>query len=233
MCIRDSAIAAFVVGAANFLEAMGIDHTMATALMGVLVASFAGTTLDTATRLQRYVTQELSAAAGASVPSLRPITALTGSTHGATLLAVLSAFVLAILPRPGTPWNAETLGTGGLILWPVFGATNQLLAGLALLVVAFWLWRRRLPTWFVIGPAVFMLVVPASALVWQVFVADGGKPGWLFQETPNWPLIVVSIMALVLQVWLVVEAILLWPRARGVLEEALPQLQDPRVAKSA
>ena len=219
-----AAIAAFVVGAANFLEAMWIDHTMATALMGVLVASFAGTTLDTATRLQRYVLQELSAAAGSAVPALRPVTALTGSVHGATLIAVASAFVLAILPRPGVPWNAETLGTGGLILWPVFGATNQLLAGLALLVVTFWLWRRGLPTWFAVGPAIFMLVVPASALVWQVFVADGGKPGWLFQPNPNWPLIIVSLLALLLQFWVVVEAILLWPRARGVLEESLPSL---------
>ena len=55
-----TAIGAFVVGSGNFLEAMGINHSMATALMGVLVASFAGTTLDTATRLQRYVVQELA-----------------------------------------------------------------------------------------------------------------------------------------------------------------------------
>ncbi len=229
-----AAIAAFVVGSANFLEAMRIDHTMATALMGVLVASFAGTTLDTATRLQRYVTQELSEAAGASIPVLRPLTALTANRHGATLFAVLTAFVLAILPRPGMPWNAETLGTGGLILWPVFGATNQLLAGLALLVVAFWLWRRRLPTWFVIVPAVFMLIVPAWALIYQVFVADGSNPGWLFQDNPNWPLILVSVLSLILQVWLVIEAILLWPKARGVLEEALPRLAPAsRVMKSA
>ena len=53
-------IGAFVVGCANFLEGIGVDRTMAKAIMGVLVASFAGTTLDTATRLQRYVMQELS-----------------------------------------------------------------------------------------------------------------------------------------------------------------------------
>ena len=55
-----TAIAAFVVGSGNLLGALGIEATFARALMGVLVASFAGTTLDTATRLQRYVVQELA-----------------------------------------------------------------------------------------------------------------------------------------------------------------------------
>jgi carbon starvation protein len=229
-----AAIAAFVVGAGNFLESIGIEHTMATALMGVLVASFAGTTMDTATRLQRYIAQELSRAAGASVPALRPITVVTGTRHGATFFAVASAFVLAILPPPGSPWNAATIGTGGLILWPVFGATNQLLAGLALLVVIFWLWRRRLPVWFAIGPAIFMLIVPAASLVWQVFVSDGSRPAWLLQDNPNWPLIAASLAALVLQAWLVVEALLLWPKVRGVLEEVLPQMASrPPMTKSA
>ncbi|MHC4992615.1 MAG: carbon starvation CstA family protein [Planctomycetota bacterium] len=53
-------VGAFVDGAANFLRAPGLPAGVATALMGVLVASFAGTTLDTACRLQRYVIQELA-----------------------------------------------------------------------------------------------------------------------------------------------------------------------------
>ena len=53
-------VGAFVDGSANFLRALGIPIGIATALMGVLVASFAGTTLDTACRLQRYVIQELA-----------------------------------------------------------------------------------------------------------------------------------------------------------------------------
>ena len=60
------------------------------------------------------------------------------------------------------------------------------------------------------------------------------KVAWkeLLEENRNWPLIVVSIVALVLQGWVVVEAILLWPRARGVLEESLPAL-DHVPARSA
>src|SRR5690606_15036813 len=54
-------VGAFVDGSANFLRACGMPASLAVALMGVLVASFAGTTLDTACRLQRYVVQELAA----------------------------------------------------------------------------------------------------------------------------------------------------------------------------
>ena len=55
-----SKIAAFVTGAANFLTSLGIPQQIAIVIMGVFVASFAGTTLDTATRIQRYIISELS-----------------------------------------------------------------------------------------------------------------------------------------------------------------------------
>ena len=57
-------VGAFVDGAANLLRALGLSAGIATALMAVLVASFAGTTLDTACRLQRYVVQELAGTVG-------------------------------------------------------------------------------------------------------------------------------------------------------------------------
>ena len=53
-------VGAFVEGAANFVASLGIPLKIAIALMGVMVASFAGTTMDTACRLQRYVVQELA-----------------------------------------------------------------------------------------------------------------------------------------------------------------------------
>ncbi|MCP5521234.1 MAG: carbon starvation protein A [Verrucomicrobiales bacterium] len=213
-----TAVSAFVVGAANFLEAMGLDHTMATALMGVLVASFAGTTLDTATRLQRYVVQELAGTLAprrdASGVSLNPLGWLRG-THGATFFAVTTAFVLALFPKPGDPWTWATIGKGGLILWPLFGATNQLLAGLAFLVVTFWLWRRGLPTLFTLIPMVFMLILPAWAMTTDL-LRWWGKGQYLLAG--------VALLLLVLEAWLVVEAVRTWPRAKGALESALPPL---------
>jgi carbon starvation protein len=216
-----TAIAAFVVGSGNMLEAIGIDAVMARAIVGVLVASFAGTTLDTATRLQRYVVQELAGTLLGSSPdkpassasALNPLRWLT-TPHGATLFAVLSAFGLALLPAPGKPWTYENLGTGGLILWPLFGATNQLLAGLSLIVIAFYLLRRGLPTWLAVLPMLFMLAMPAWALMhdirrWQA----GGSYG----------LAAVAAGMLALEAWMFIEAVMLWPKVRGVLEVTATQ----------
>ncbi len=223
-----TAIAAFVVGSGNLLEAIGIDSVMARAIVGVLVASFAGTTLDTATRLQRYVVQELagtllgrqagsSASGAATGSSFNPLVWLT-TPHGATLFAVLSAFGLALLPAPGKPWAWDTIGTGGLILWPLFGATNQLLAGLSLIVIAFYLLRRGLPTWLAVIPMIFMLVMPAWALSHDIL---------RWYAAGSWGLAAVAAGMLALEAWMITEAVLLWPKVRGVLEETaiFPQRQ--------
>jgi carbon starvation protein len=216
-------IGAFVVGAANFLGGIGMNHTMAVAIMGVFVASFAATTLDTATRLQRYVVQELSRAIGDFSPALRPAMKPLGNAHGATLFAVVTAFLLALLPKPGVAWSWETAGGGGLILWPLFGATNQLLGGLAFLVITFWLWRRGKPVWFVAVPTIFMLIMPAWAMLIQI-------PKWLNPDSPNYLLAFIAISAMVLEAWMIIEAILAWPKAKGVLEEALPPLENMATA---
>ncbi|NND99498.1 MAG: hypothetical protein HKN47_19460, partial [Pirellulaceae bacterium] len=221
---------------------------------GVLVASFAGTTLDTACRLQRYVVQELAATFVRSDSrrtdqagfSLNPMLWLTNK-HGATIFAVILALVIAALPAPGTSvsignalsgnlpaqyvadnpqlpaeatagglaggswWMATFAGKGGLILWPLFGATNQLLAGLAFLVISFFLWRRNIPVWFIVIPMIFMLIMPAWAMLSDL-------PGWLKEENPNWVVIVVGVSTLLLEAWMLVEAVILWPKVKGILE---------------
>ena len=73
-------------------------------------------------------------------------------------------------------WMTTFAGKGGLILWPLFGATNQLLAGLAFLVVSFFLWRRNIPVWFIVIPMIFMLIMPAWAMLSDLAeVARRGK----------------------------------------------------------
>jgi carbon starvation protein len=219
-------VGAFVDGSANFLKALGISDGVATALMGVLVASFAGTTLDTACRLQRYVVQELAGTfrKGKGSPGLFAGPAgILSNKHGATIFAVVLAGAMAALPVGAAGWTWAGAGKGGLILWPLFGATNQLLAGLAFLVISFWLWRRKLPVVFVALPMIFMLIVPAWALVVQL------KDFSAAAET-NWLLVSVAVATLTLEVWMVIEAILLWPRARGVLEDVLPPVSGKVVA---
>ncbi|MDX1680388.1 MAG: carbon starvation protein A [Akkermansiaceae bacterium] len=199
-------VGAFVDGSANFLKALRIDPAFAVALMGVFVASFAATTLDSACRLQRYVTQELADATGVS--------ALRGK-HTATIFAVVIAGGLAAMPAPGGVWELQQLGKGGLILWPLFGATNQLLAGLAFLVILFWLHRRGLPNWFIAIPAGFMLALPAIAMLMQLFVGSGA---WITGDSPNYLLGAIGIATLLLEAWIIREALVIWGRAKGVLE---------------
>lgn len=251
-------VGAFVDGAANLIASMRLPREMAVALMGVLVASFAGTTMDTACRLQRYVVQELARgllprvkgpACGRCGYDLRGVTRAEGdavrcpecgeserliaegrsermakvaspfnpmrwlaTTHGATLFAVATAALLAGMPAPGQSWSLSTAGSGGLILWPLFGATNQLLAGLAFVVIVAWLRASRRPVWFVVGPMAIMLVMPAWAMAWQAFVGDETTASWLAQR--NWALVSIASLALALEAWLVVEAIVLMRTAR-------------------
>ena len=216
-------IGAFVEGAANFLTTLGLASSFAVAIMGVFVASFAATTLDTACRLQRYVIQELAStflprslravpsgknderSSNARKPLWNPLVWLTNK-HGATLFAIVIAGWLASMPgAPGKP-----AGTGGLILWPLFGATNQLLAGLAFLVIAFWLWRRSLPVWFIIPPTVVMLILPGIAMAIKVYE---------FFQNSQFLLAVLGMATIALQLWIILEARAAWPRAKGLVED--------------
>jgi carbon starvation protein len=227
-------VGAFVIGAANFCNAIGIPMGICMALMGVLVASFAGTTMDTACRLQRYVVQELAATfvplrepigspdridgvldyASAAETKTRPLTLnpLTWlrNKHGATLLAVIVAAALAAMPPAGQAWSTTSAGTGGMILWPLFGATNQLLGGLAFMVITFYLWRRGNMIWFLILPMIFMLIMPAWAMLVQL-------PQWW--ETNQMVLVAIAVATLLLEVWMIIEGLLMFPRVRNVLEQ--------------
>ncbi|MEZ6123862.1 MAG: carbon starvation protein A [Planctomycetaceae bacterium] len=206
-------VGAFVEGGANFLTAIGIPLKLGVGIIAVLVACFAATTLDSATRLQRYVIQEL-----AGTLHLRPFT----NKYLATGLAVVLAGWLAMIPADPTKPPTEVLGsggTGGLILWPLFGATNQLLAGLAFMVTVFYLWRRGKPIWFAAVPMVVMLIMPAWAMLWSMF---NSQSGWQSHDKPM--LFWTGAVILAIQAWMVIEGLLLLPKVKGVLEDALPPL---------
>ena len=191
-------VGAFVDGAANFLKALGLPATFAVAVMGVFVASFAATTLDTACRLQRYVTQEL-----ATQLKIKPLT----NKHLATIFAVVIAGLIAAMPNPGASWELANLGKGGLLLWPLFGATNQLLGGLAFLVILFWLRQKKAPIWFIIPPAILMLILPGVAMGLNLFQGDAA---WLIGTKPNYLLSTFAIATVILEVWIIIEGLKTW-----------------------
>ena len=154
-------IEGFVEGGANFLGTLGLPIKLSIAIIAVLVASFAATTLDTATRLQRYVVTELGQSLGLEAFS---------NKYVATGVAVTAGLLVALTPGANGP------GSGGLILWPLFGAVNQLLAGLAFLVIAFYLKKQNRPVFFMVPPAIMMLIMPAWAMLWHMF---NQTEGWL------------------------------------------------------
>ena len=100
--------------------------------MAVLVISFAATSLDTGTRIQRFILAELGAAT-----KIKPLE----NPYLATLLAVAPAALLAFweVPDPSTGASVQA----GWVLWPIFGASNQLIAALTLMVLASTSRRRR------------------------------------------------------------------------------------------
>ncbi|MFP3911741.1 MAG: carbon starvation protein A [Desulfobacteraceae bacterium] len=178
-----SKVTAFVDGSANMIVAMGLPKVFALAIMGVFVASFAGTTLDTATRIQRYVIAELAG-------DLR-LNFLTGR-YVATAIAVGSALVLAFV--------AGASGTGALKLWPLFGAVNQTLAALALVIITLYLEKQGGLKWLVAGiPAVFMAIMT----IWAVIVNQVK-----FGVDQNVLLQVINICILFIAVWIVVEGVI-------------------------
>lgn len=169
------------------IEAFGEGYGALTAwLFGGYGATFAImalnffilTTLDTATRLARYLVEEL-----------------TGWRNrlGSTLLVVGATAVLALTGH----WRA---------IWPAFGASNQLVGALALLVTSCWLLqqgRGALPTAI---PSVLMLLTTVGAFLWQVarslFAADPETGAW----RPDWLMAGLGIVLVALAVSVLVEA---------------------------
>jgi carbon starvation protein len=157
------------------------------------VVSFASTTLDTATRLQRYIVSELSIVC--RVPTL-------GRRHPATLIAVITAFFLAF-------YNGS--GKGALTLWPLFGSVNQLLAGLALLVVTAYLAHNKTPLRYTMIPMLFMLIMTGWAMIINM--------GTFYLES-NWLLLSIGFVVFGLEIWMVTESVLVLQRAYGKNSES-------------
>ena len=175
-------ISPVVIGAANIMGTLKVPEAVGITLMGVFIASFAGTTLDTSVRIQRYVVSEL--AADLRLPFL-------GNRWAATSFAVLTAAGLAFAT------GAD--GKGAMVLWPLFGITNQLLGALALLVVTLYLKRRGGFKFMVTAaPCVVMLVITNWAMVSNemLFFADG-----------KWLLVSIGGGIFVLSLWMTVEAV--------------------------
>lgn len=175
-------VTAFVNGAANLLASIGIPLKYGYGVIGVFVASFAGTTLDTATRIQRYVLGELAESYNIGVLKKR---------YPATAFVVIAAMALAF---------SQGGGKGALMLWPLFGTSNQLLAGLTLLVASVYLMKKKVNTWPTALPMLFMICISGWAMVVNLM---------RYFSAGRWHLVIVGGLILFLEIWMISEAVIM------------------------
>ncbi len=179
-------IANFVEGSSSFLSALSIPEILGTTLISVMVISFAATSLDTATRIQRLILGELGNAYEIKILKNRYV----GSA-----LAVIPALMLALLAQaPG-----RGPGSGGFLLWPLFGATNQLVAGLTLLIITIYLRKIGKPIIYTLIPMVLLIIMTTASMVLNFGTFHN-----------NILLLILSAITLAFAVWLILEAVLVF-----------------------
>jgi len=144
-------------GLGGFIASLGIAAPLAISFVALTVSAFAVTTLDTCTRLARFLVQEQFQ--GSDAISAR---VLSGNRYIATGLVVM--------------FSCTLLFTGQFQeLWPIFGSANQLLAAIALLTATVWLYKTGVNPMFTLIPMVFMFVVTLTSLAifaWKNFMAS-------------------------------------------------------------
>ena len=175
---------AFVLGGGALLTSIGLSEPLANTLMAVLVISFAATTLDTATRIQRFILNEFGKATKVKILSNRYI---------ATLIAIIPAILMAF-------WNITDPGSGvikqaGWVLWPIFGASNQMLAALTLMVLTLYYWQKKKPFLPLLIPMLIIMIVTFSALLANA-VKFYGVNGILF---------ILNLILITLILWMIYE----------------------------
>ena len=173
---------AFVSGGAVFLAALGIPVATGRTFIAVMVIAFAATSLDTGARIQRLVIAELAEGYG--------VRALT-NRYAAGALGIAAALLLAV---------TQADGRGGLILWPLFGTTNQLVAGVTLLVVSVWLRRQGRPVVYTVLPMLFVAAATLVAMAAEV-------AGYFANFGERWLLALMGAVILVCDVWILGEGL--------------------------
>lgn len=188
---------AFVSGSGTFLATLGIDPALGKSFIALVAVSFALTTLDSATRLLRYNIEEV--AETVKMPVL-------ANRYVATALSVAAIGFFALLQVDGRP--------AGVVLWAVFGTTNQVMAGLTLLTVTLYLYFRKKNYLYTGIPMVFMLVTTLVAMTINVVK---------FFNEGSYLLLAVGGSVLFLAIWLVFEGVVRFTHGR---EKAIADMDE-------
>jgi carbon starvation protein len=172
----------FIQGNANFIHQLGVPLDFAAAFISVVVVGFAMTSVDTGARLLRFNIEEIGHTIGVKT---------LGNRYVATFLAVAAIGFFAFFKVNGKP--------AGLFLWTLFGTTNQILAGLTLLTVTVYLYRKRKPILYTLLPMLLVLSTTISGMVIGIVGAVGKS---------EWTVAIVGGMILLLALWVLFEALL-------------------------
>ncbi|WP_299300832.1 carbon starvation protein A [uncultured Brachybacterium sp.] len=203
---NEGGVAAFVTGGGSILnQGLGIPTSLSATILATMAVLFAATTMDTGVRLQRFVVQEIGQIVGVKL---------------GTLVATLIVLAVCL----GLAFSAGADGAGGMIIWPLFGTTNQILAGLTLAILAVMLMRKRRPVLPIMIPLLFVLFVSVYAAIIQL--------GTFYREG-NWLLLIMDVIIVVAAVWVIVESAIALKRAHGAEPEPDVDDEDERNAVSA
>ena len=172
----------FIQGGAQMItNGWGLPFNISQTLLATMVVLFAGTTMDSGVRLQRYIIQEWGEIY--NIPLFKKGVL-------ATLVAVTCCLLLAF-------GAGGASGSGGLIIWPLFGSTNQILAGLTLLVLSVILMKYGRPARYTMVPMVFVLVTSSWAALIKLKE---------FYEAGNWLLVTIDVIVVITTFMVILEA---------------------------
>jgi len=174
--------ATFIQGGAQLItNGWGLPIGISTTLLATMVVLFAGTTMDSGVRLQRYIIQEWGDIYGIDLFKKGVI---------ATLVAVVCCLLLAF-------GAGGASGSGGLAIWPLFGSTNQILAGMTLLVISVMLIKMGRPARYTLIPMIFVLITSCWAAILKLIEF------WL---AANWLLVTIDVVVLVTSFMVILES---------------------------
>ena len=176
---------AFVLGGGALLEQIGMPENISKTLMAVLIISFAATTLDTATRIQRFIIAEIGSAINYKILQ---------NKYVATLFAVVPAIILTMwtIPDPVTGMMNKT----AWVLWPIFGASNQMLAALTLLILTLYFWSKKKNVLPLFIPMIIIIIITFISLIIKLQA---------FYIQNNYLLLFISFIMILLILWMLIE----------------------------
>lgn len=174
-------VLAFALGMGGLLhKSLNMPMSYGTVFGLLMVEGFIVTTLDTASRLNRYLLEELWPVLFKNPPSW-----LRSHYFNAAVVTAAMFFLC----------YTNTFK----YIWPIFGSANQLMAALALIVAAAWLMVRRRTRWFMLAPAAFMMVTTLVSLAQLLFNK--------YLPAGNYPLSVTALLLIALAIGVILIAV--------------------------